>query len=405
MIKSASHDNLSTTSARAANPDVDSLDSEMDKLFLGGESAKSTHTRETVPEYNSNRADGRERGDSTSVLTGPTNNDGLPSAPSAVGGPPQVIIRPSLHPIQVPNYNVKDVETWIRMYEMVGLANSWSNNDLYNRLYLAFEKTNQMNYLLKLIEKRIIYDWPSAKREFLKRKINPSGLTISDEANARVQGIDEGVMDYILAKQALYDRVEPELPPGYVVYQVIKGMLPDLASELFRYSKSQEKTLTDVNELLPTAVDFERFCKSDPLRNEKLKKAKREEERKTTREISPGSYQNFPKDIIEGFVKQNLRSELSILDHTIKGIKETQDRILKNMPRQTKNRFGPNSNNQAAPSGGNATGNQSVNFDAPLDSRTCFNCGERGHFIKDCPKPLKENRGRGRGRAQNQGNL
>jgi hypothetical protein len=31
------------------------------------------------------------------------------------------------------------------------------------------------------------------------------------------------------------------------------------------------------------------------------------------------------------------------------------------------------------------------------DDRECFNCGDTRHLIRECPKPLKANRGRGRG--------
>ncbi|KAJ1260570.1 hypothetical protein BS78_10G242700, partial [Paspalum vaginatum] len=34
------------------------------------------------------------------------------------------------------------------------------------------------------------------------------------------------------------------------------------------------------------------------------------------------------------------------------------------------------------------------------EARQCFNCGKEGHLIRDCPQPLRPNRGRGRGGAR-----
>ncbi|KAG2555641.1 hypothetical protein PVAP13_8NG038100 [Panicum virgatum] len=38
-----------------------------------------------------------------------------------------------------------------------------------------------------------------------------------------------------------------------------------------------------------------------------------------------------------------------------------------------------------------------------LKTRICYNCGEKGHLIRDCSQPLKPNRGRGRGRGMQRG--
>ena len=37
------------------------------------------------------------------------------------------------------------------------------------------------------------------------------------------------------------------------------------------------------------------------------------------------------------------------------------------------------------------------------ETRICYNCGEKGHLIRDCSQPLKPNHGRGRGRGMQRG--
>ena len=50
---------------------------------------------------------------------------------------------------------------------------------------------------------------------------------------------------------------------------------------------------------------------------------------------------------------------------------------------------------------GGHSSEQEPNFTA--SEVECWNCGERGHYSNECPKPCQEQSGRGRGRGRRRG--
>ena len=57
--------------------------------------------------------------------------------------------------ITVPEYDMNNIEKWVKKYEFASRANNWTDDIMFNRLYQAFEKTQHVDYFFRIMENPI----------------------------------------------------------------------------------------------------------------------------------------------------------------------------------------------------------------------------------------------------------
>ena len=155
----------------------------------------------------------------------------------------------------VPKFDTYDIEGWIQLYEVAAYNNCWSDDEKYRKLYSAFQDTPYLEYYNNLIQSRQIYNWTSAKAEFLLRNPEPSNLICSESILNRKQMPNERVVDYFFTKDASIRKMRTVVPEPLIVQHLFKGLHPDIRRELMRNSIGS--SVVRVNELIKIARSIE----------------------------------------------------------------------------------------------------------------------------------------------------
>ena len=325
MIKAASTENLSTTSARFAQTDIGNIDNPIARKYLETRAIqekdgkdKETENKGQVPEHRTGADSTRKFSGVTEIESDPLYYRPGPSAPTDTSQQRPVVIGHPSFQVPCPKYDLFDVEKWLQIYEHVATANSWSDIEKFNRLFQAFDNTPYMDYYINLTNTHRIYDWPSAKRVFQYRQSDPKSLINAEAIYQRKQGAEESVAEYIIKKETLFGKIKPTLPEEFVVSQIAQGFKQEIYDKIM--TTSLETPIKTVDELINKAISIEQLINSMANRFDiqKPKQTKKhvefEEDRQSMRSTSQTK---SGTDKVEPGLKNVIRSEMQDIKRSL----------------------------------------------------------------------------------------
>ena len=156
-----------------------------------------------------------------------------------------------------PKYDVNDIGKWLELYEYIGNANEWNEETKFNRLFQAFDNTPHLDYFLRLMRNKIITNWQNAKEAFLKRCSDTESLINFERIYQRKQQPNEDAVNYITSKEALLNKIKPQLPEEYIVSQIVFGFRNDIYDNII--TSSIDCPIKTVDELINRVVPIEQI--------------------------------------------------------------------------------------------------------------------------------------------------
>ena len=266
-----STENLSTLSAQHARREDESIvDAEVAKLMFkedrGRFRSPETKSRPDTPIFRRRQPSPRKSLSPIDEMDEIYYQRARPRATAPSQSEHTVFVPGLGNLIPVPKYNMKDIAKWIEKYEYISRANDWSKADMFQRLYTAFDGTPHLEYFIRLMNKkksdgkRIIIDWDTAKKAFLKRKPENEALINAETIYQIKQQADEDAVDYITRKENLLAEIKPNLPEEFIVPQIVPGLRTELYDDIMK--SSIKETIKTVDELVNRIIPIEQLVRT-----------------------------------------------------------------------------------------------------------------------------------------------
>lgn len=326
--------------------------------------------------------------------------DRMPTAPPTREERNFADFSPSKVKINVPKYNINDIERWLSHYEQISMANGWNERMKFTQLIQAFDGTPFLDYFIKLMRDHKIYDWNSAKREFLQRCPERESVMNFQRILERKQRADEDVLQFITSQEAAILRLKTPLPEEFVVMQIIQGLKYDIFKKVM-----DGDVPTSINKLIQKANIVEQKVKT--LEEKKFDtKNKRPQRRVGFMEENKVERHNSKESLDYSHLQKNDQN-YRFINSTLKDIKKAINEMRFNPNRRDQRpRFEANWNYRPVDRRENfGVGAQPrgipertvIETPPPPRDQTnevrntigeiqCYNCRKFGHFSRNCPK-------------------
>ena len=148
----------------------------------------------------------------------------------------------------------QDLLRWLEDFEYISNSNKWSDEAKIVKLPTYLSGAAREWYSVKINDK--IKNWDEVLDSMKKQFLPVDQETwLRQELSRRIQKINEPVANYIVAKEALCNRIDPKMKESEKGHHVMIGLNPKIGSSLFAHNPKDLNELTEKAKLIERGLE------------------------------------------------------------------------------------------------------------------------------------------------------